>query len=146
MSTSGTYSFGPSSGEVVLLALSRCQVRRAAILQEHLTDARMETNLMLVDWANRGGPNLWKVDLVTQALTQGTATYNVDPQTIMILDAYIEYGSPATDRLIFPISRTEYASYPDKTIQNVPTVFWFDRLIAPTITLWAAPDGNGPYA
>jgi hypothetical protein len=57
----------------------------------------------------------------------------------MILDMYISYGSPSTDRLIFPISRSEYAAYPDKTTQGTPTVFWFDRLIAPTFTLWPVP-------
>lgn len=41
-----------------------------------------------------------------------------------------------------PISRTEYASYPNKTQQGFTTVFWFDRLINPTITLWPVPDGS----
>lgn len=49
------------------------------------------------------------------------------------------------DRVIYPISRTEYASYPNKQSQGYPSVFWFDRLLQPTITLWLVPDGNGPY-
>ena len=41
--------------------------------------------------------------------------------------------------------RTEYASYPNKEQQGFPTVFWFDRLLSPTVTLWPVPNvDNGP--
>ena len=90
--------------------------------------------------------NLWTVDLVSVPLVQGQATYNVDPSTIQILDAYISFtGSTENDRLIFPVSRTEYASYPNKTAQGTPSVFWYDRLINPTITLWYVPDASSTY-
>lgn len=146
MTASGTYSFNPSVGELVLNAYSRINIRRPALLAEHMVDARVEANLLQTEWMNKG-VNLWTVDLITTVLVQGTATYNVDPTTVMILDAYIETSSGGTtnDRIIEPVSRTEYASFPDKTLQSPPTVFWFDRLIAPTITLYPTPDGNGPY-
>jgi hypothetical protein len=108
--------------------------------------ARMSTNMMLARWSNQG-VNLRKVDLVTQNLTTGTATYNVDAKTVMILDAYIvnNQSGQNIDRLILPISRTEYASYPNKDQQGFPTVFWFDRLLSPTVTLWPVPNtNNGP--
>ena len=62
----------------------------------------------------------------------------------MILDAYlgITNSGPEIDRIIMPISRTEYASYPNKSQQGFTTVYWFDRLLSPTITLWPVPDGN----
>ena len=104
-----------------------------------MSDAVAETNFMLSSWSNMA-PNLWTVDLVTQALTAGTATYNVDAKTVMILDAYITVSDQ--DRLIFPISRTEYASFPNKTDQGVPSIFWFDRILSPTITLWLVPDDS----
>ena len=142
MTSSGTTAFNPSIGQLALSAYSRIGIRRTSLLAEHMADAYMETNLMLSAWSNFQ-PNLWKVDLVSQTLTQGTATYAVDAKTIMILDANITVSNQ--DRLIFPISRTEYASYPNKTEQGVSSVFWFDRLISPTITLWLVPDGSfGP--
>lgn len=147
MTTSSTTNFDPSVGELTLYAYSLCGIRRPAITQEHLTDARMATNLMLAAW-NNDTPNLWKVDLVSVPLVQGQATYSVDASTIMILDAYIRIndGQPDQyDRIIWPISRTEYASMPNKLIQSEVTSFWFDRLINPSITLWQVPDGNGPY-
>ncbi len=79
-------------------------------------------------------------------LIQGQATYDVDPSTIQILDAYVSFnGNAGTDRLIFPISRTDYASYPNKTTPGVPSVFWYDKLINPTITLWLVPDASSTY-
>lgn len=144
MATSGTYLFAPSLGEVVLNAFARIGVRRTEIEQSHLADARIEANLLLARMAD-SEPNLWTVDLLNISLVQGTTTYSVPPETVMILDAFIRYGSPNTDRSIYPISRSEYATYPEKSLQAFPTVFWFDRLIAPTVTIWPVPDGNGPY-
>jgi hypothetical protein len=146
MATSGTYTFNPSLGELTLYAYNLIGVRNTAVLQEHMEAARMSTNMMLARWSNQG-VNLWKVDLVTQNLTTGTATYNVDAKTVMILDAYIvnNQSGQNIDRLILPISRTEYASYPNKDQQGFPTVFWFDRLLSPTVTLWPVPNtSNGP--
>lgn len=139
MTTSGTYDFNPALGEIVLYAYMNIGIRPAAVLQEHMESARMATNMMLSRWANQG-VNLWAVDLITTPLVEGQATYDVDPNTVMILDAYTTAGGP--DRVIMPISRTEYASYPNKTQQGFPTSFWFDRLISPTVTLWPVPDGN----
>ena len=97
--------------------------------------------MMFTRWSNQG-VNLWQVDLVTVPLTQGVATYSVDPSTVTMLDSYVVYGSPEIDRVILPVSRTEYASYPNKTQQGFPTTFWFDRLLSPTVTLWPVPDGT----
>jgi hypothetical protein len=106
--------------------------------------ARMAANLLCSNWSNRG-VNLWAVDLIEEPLVQGQTTYTVDGNTVMILDAYIETdngGGQPIDRIIMPISRTEYASYPNKEQQGFPTTFWFDRLISPTVTLWPVPDGQ----
>jgi hypothetical protein len=141
MATSGTYTFNPSLGELTIYAYQLIGVRPTALLQEHMDSARMATNMMFTRWSNQG-VNLWQVSLVTVPIVAGTATYNVDASTVVMLDAYIEYGNPPIDRIIMPISRTEYASYPNKTQQGFPTVFWFDRLLAPTVTLWPTPDGS----
>jgi hypothetical protein len=144
MATSGTYTFNPSLGELTLYAYNLIGVRNTAVLQEHMEAARMASNMMLARWSNQG-VNLWAVDLITVPLVQGQATYSVDSDTVMILDAYMEIdngsGQPI-DRIILPISRTEYASYPNKEQQGFTTTFWFDRLISPTVTLWPVPDGT----
>ena len=147
MTTSGTYTFNPSLGEIVLNAYARCGVRRTAIMQEHMTDARFETNLMLSSWANQG-VNLWEVVLISVPLIQGQTTYTVPAKVVMILDAVIQQNTGTSsqfDRVIMPISRTEYSQTPNKLQQAPPTVFWFDRLINPTVTLWPVPDQSNYY-
>lgn len=147
MTSSGTYGYSLSVGEGVLAAFERVQVRAPEIRQEHMLTARREVNLLFVELSNRQ-VNLWKVELISQSLTQGTASYSVPSRVVMVLDAYrsINQGqSDQTDIYITPISRTEYASYTQKQTQAPPTTYWFDRLISPTVTLWPVPDGGGPY-
>jgi hypothetical protein len=139
MSTTGTYTFNPGLGEISLYAFMNIGIRPTSVLQEHMQSVSMAANMLLSRWANQG-VNLWAVDLITTALVDGTATYDVDASTIMILDAYIVVNG--VDRVIMPVSRTDYSSYPNKTQQGMPTIFWFNRLIAPTVTLWPVPDGN----
>jgi hypothetical protein len=140
MTTSGTYDFNPSLGEITIYAYMNIGIRPASLVQEHMESARMATNMMLSRWANQG-VNLWAVDLIETPLVQGQATYVVDPTTVMILDAYIRTDN--VDRPIMPVSRTEYASYSTKSTQGFPTVFWFDRLTSPTLTLWPVPAETG---
>jgi hypothetical protein len=141
---SKTYSFNPSAGELILNAFGRINVRPSELTQSHLYQARLSANFVLSEWSGRQ-PNLWEVGLQTVPLLQGIATYTVPAETVMILDMYVSYGNPTTDRFIYPISRTEYAALPNKTFQSFPNQFWFDRLVSPTITLYPVPDANGPY-
>ena len=143
LNTSGSYNFAPSMGETVLFSYGMCGVRRTALTQAHFEDARIATNLMMGRWSSQG-VNLWQVDLQTIALVQGQSTYQVPSNPIVILDAYysISNGTALTDRIMMPVSRTEYSSYPNKQAQGAPTVFWFDRLLSPTVTMWPVPDGN----
>lgn len=144
MTTSGTYDFQPAIGSLGLTAFGRIGVRPSELTQSHMRELQQAANLLLVEFANLQ-PNLWEVGLQSTTLTQGTATYTLTDRIVMVLDLYISYGSPSTDRYLQPISRTDYASYPNKTQQGFPTVFWFNRQITPTLTFWPVPDGNGPY-
>lgn len=157
MATSDTYTFNPGLGELTLYAYNLIGIRNTALLQEHMEAARMASNMLCSRWSNMG-VNLWAVDLVTTPLTTGVATYPVDGNTVMILDAYVQNDDSGAniDRIILPVSRTEYASYPNKEQQGYPTVYWFDRLISPSrstgsagpsVTLWPVPNtDNGPQS
>ena len=155
MTTSNTYAFNPSLGELTIYAYNLVGIRGTSLLQEHMESARMACNLLCSRWSNQG-VNLWAVDLVTTTLVTGQSVYPVEANTVMILDAYIQTAQSGanTDRIILPISRSEYASYPNKEQQGFPTVYWFDRLISsdrstgstgPTVTIWPVPDtAQGP--
>lgn len=147
MVTSGTTNFNPSFGEIGIYAFNLIGIRPTEILQEHMQSLRMAANMLLSRW-NAQTPNLWEVQLFTQPLIQGVASYTYDPSIVTLLDAYISIQNTdgsTIDRLIMPITRTEYSSYPNKAMQGFPTVFWADRLLAPTVTLWPVPDGQQAF-
>jgi len=141
--SSGTYNFNPTIAQVTVQAFNMCGIRPTALLQEHMESARLAANFVLGDWGNKG-VNLWKVESVIVPFVQGQATYSVLPNIVTILDLYMTVtGNPATtNRYLFPISRTEYASYPDPTQQAPPTVYWHNRTLSPTINFYPTPDGQ----
>ena len=143
---SGTYSFAPSGGEIIIGAFQRVQIRPTEITVSHLQTAVLELNLLQAKFGSQQ-PNLWDVDLQSLPLTRGQATYSIPAETVMITNAYVRTGTGTSivDRMIFPISQTEYAAISNKATQGSPTQFWFNRLISPTITFYLTPDGNGPY-
>lgn len=143
MSTSGTYNFNPGLGETSLYAYQLIGLRPTSLLQEHFEAARMAANMMFTRWSNQG-VNLWQVQFTTVTLVQGTSSYAVPSNTVVMLDAFVSTGTGADriDRVILPISRTEYMSYPNKAQEGFPTTFWFDRQLSPTFTLWPVPDGS----
>lgn len=148
MTSSGTYNFTLSNGEGVLAAFERVRVRAPSIRIEHMQTARREINLLFVEWANKQ-VNLWKVESDSIPLIAGQATYSIPAKTVLVLDAWIttQQGSQFSqnNRYITPFSRTEYASLSNPNTPGAPTQYWFDRILAPTLTFWPVPDQNGPY-
>lgn len=51
------------------------------------------------------------------------------------------------DRILYPISETDYASIPEKYQQGLPTCYFYNRQSPiPTVTLWLVPGSTtGPY-
>jgi hypothetical protein len=140
----GTYTYNPNLGGLAIQAFQMCGIRPTALTMEHMETARMAANLLNSRWSALG-VSLWQVAPTTVSLVQGTSAYSVAANVVAILDAYVtvQSGTTFTDRIIMPVSRSEYASYPNKAQQGFPTVFWFDHLLsAPVITLWPVPDGN----
>lgn len=144
MTTSGTYNFDPSVGESVLYAFARCGVKRTEVTTEHLVNAKIAANMIQSDWANEQ-PNLWTVEEQVIPCVAGQKVYTPADTTILVLDAFlrIDPGGPGQfDYYMYPISRSEWAMFPNKTIEGRPTVYWFDRITAPTFTVWYVPNDS----
>ena len=107
-----------------------------------MENAWLESNFLQADWSGFG-ITWWTVELVAQPLTVGVSTYTVPLNVVSVLDLYINNGS--SNRLIFPFSRTDFASLATPNQQGFPTTFWWDRVIPSTITLWPVPDNNATY-
>ena len=170
ISSSGTFAWNPALSDLIIAAYGRCQIRRQQITVEHLQDAAMAANLLQLEWANEQ-VNLWTVELISTPLEVGRATYDVDPTTIMIMAAYIttgeqditidntnidadEWREPTVDaiswinrqdRILTSMDRDTYASFPKKLDQDPPTVYWFNKQVGPSITLWPVPDNHQKY-
>lgn len=146
MTSTSTYAFNPSASDVVLNAFANIQIRRTELTTQHLADAAFQANLLMVDISNRS-PNRFCLETQTQVLTPGTAVYTLTNRTLAIALASISTtsGSVTTERVIGPISSTEYAAIPVKAQQAPPTTFMFSLLTTPTITLWPTPDSATTY-
>ena len=142
MALSNTFNYAPTLGELTLYAFYLAGVKPAEITQQHMFTARTAAMMLLARWSAQT-PNLWSVDLQQVPLIPGQTTYAIMANTVAILDAYVTQGGQ--DRIILPISRSEYATYPNKTQTGSTTVYWFDRLLAPSVTLWAAPDASQTF-
>lgn len=141
MTTSGTYAFNPALSDIVLNSFARVGLHRSALGTEHFRDAADEANYLLIEWSNKQ-PLLWTSGTQTVSVVAGTASYDLLPQTVMVLIAYLRTGSGTTtsDKLIGPVSTVEYESIPNKLFQSEPTLFWFNRQVTPSVTLWPTPD------
>lgn len=147
--TSNTFLFAPPISDVFLEAFERCQIRGTALTRRHMISAKRSINLELATWSNRG-INLWKVTgPVTIPLVVGTPTYAVSINSEAILDVYyttVDGGGTGVDidRIMLPISRTQYAMIPNKLQSGTPTVYWYDKLTTPQLTFWEPPATGSP--
>jgi hypothetical protein len=78
----------------------------------------------------------------TQILSGSGSTWTVNNSQTVASGLIVGETAQSTNRLILPVSRTEYASYPNKEQQGFPTTYWQDRLINGNVTLWPVPDGT----
>lgn len=121
-------------------------MRGPELTADHLGNAAMEANLLMVQFSNRN-PNRWALETPTIPLVQGTATYTLPNRTIAIAVAYMTVGTGTAsyDRPLGNISSTDYAAIPTKYTQGPPTSVFFSLLPVPTLTFWPTPDAGGPY-
>ena len=143
MATSGTTAFDLDIDDIIQEAYERCAIRTNS--GNDLKSARRSLNILFSEWSNRG-IHLWKVSLNTQALTSGTATYDAPSSTSDVLEAYISTSSGTTastnDVSLTKISRSDYASKPNKGATGQPSEYYVDRQTTPTITLYQTPDAS----
>lgn len=147
MASSGTYDWNPGAGDLTLQAFRRCGIKRVEITAEHLMDAAAEANLCQVEFSNKQ-PNWWLAETYSVTLTPSQATETLPERIIAPLAVYIsttDGNGNTTDTVLGPLSTTEYHSISDKLTEGVPSAYWFDRQIAPQITLWPVPNDDTTY-
>ncbi len=86
--------------------------------------------------------------MYTISLTSGTANYALPARMIAIQDIYLTTasGGTSTDRVLGPISLTDYDAQPNKTQQAPPTAYVvFKTIPTPSVTFWQVPDSSATY-
>ena len=137
MAVSDNTDFELDVAEYIEEAFERCglEVRTGYDLKS----AKRSLNLMLAEWANRG-LNQWTITQTTQALTSGTATYNLNTNVIDILSVVVRRSS--TDFAMERISRSTYLGIPTKSTTGRPNQFFLDRQITPVLKIWPTPENS----
>ena len=145
MATSGTTSFDLSIDEIIDEAYNRIGMRPNS--GNDMRRARRNLNLLFAEWGNRG-IHMWKVDLDEVALVAGQAEYTVASDVSDVLEAFISTTGSASDSAstqdvsITKIDRSAYAALPNKLATGQPSQYYVDRLTAPKIYLYQAPDAS----
>lgn len=142
--SSGTTTFNLDIGEIIAEAYERCGV--LSLSGRDYRTARRSLDLMMIDWANRG-LNLWKITEASQAITAGTATYNLPVATVDIIEAVLrtQTGTNTQDYTMGRISVSTWSSIPNKQTPGRPVEYYVDRQITPNFTLWPLPDATTTY-
>lgn len=141
METSGTSDFFLDSPSIIVEAFDRIGIRASSLTRSKIQSARRSLNLELQEWSIKG-LNLWAIDKINIGLIDGVASYDVETDTVNILDCYITVDENK-DVLVNPISRSDYAAISNKSQKGRPTSLWFNRAaVEPNITFWPVPDGS----
>ena len=141
MATSGTTTFDLNVDELIEESFERCGLELRTGYD--LETARRSLNLMFAEWANRG-LNLWLIVERTEALTEGTTSYDLDTDLVNVLSAVIRRtsGSTSTDYQVNRISRSDYHYLPNKSTKSRSTQFYVEKSITTKLYLYPAPENS----
>ena len=150
MATSGTITFNPPIDDIIEEAYERTNIRGTRTGYQ-LKSARRSLNILFSEWANRG-VHLWEVKEATVPLVEGQAEYSYAsdsanfPNNISdVLEAWVRNNTTATapvDTSLSKIDRSAYAALPNKLTKGTPSQYYVQRLIAPTVSIYATPSSS----
>lgn len=145
MTTSAAFNFGVNTElqSVIDEAFERLGRQASDLSANDIQSAIRSMTYLFSEFANRG-VNLWEVSLLSTALTQGQSTITLSAENVDVLQVYKRQtsGGVNTDTILSPISRAEYAALPNKLQQGVPTQFYLERTIVPTMYLYLTPQDS----
>jgi hypothetical protein len=145
---SGTYTFSPPNLSIITEAFDRIRMPPTRLTRHHFDSARMSINLELVDQGN-AGISLWEVVPGTITLVPGQATYTLPTNIETLTEVYYtqvngDGSGQNNDRIMVPITRTQFAMIPNKLTPGPPTQYWLQMLAIPQVTLWQVPNIGAP--
>lgn len=146
MASSGTYAFALPNASVIVEAFDRIKRRPTTIMRHEMLSARTSLNLEMIAWENAGF-NFWKTTSGTINLVANQATYTLPANLVTLEEVYysaVNQGGAGVnqDRIMVPITRTQYSQIVNKLQQGIPTQFWYEMLPLQQITIWEVPQAG----
>jgi hypothetical protein len=149
--TTATTDFNLDLNTIIEEAFERCGAELRTGYD--FRTSKRSLGLLLMDWANRG-INLWTLETDTKTLTYNVGTYDLDVDTVDLLDHVIRTGTGTNqqDINITRISSSTYLSIPNKNATGRPIQIWINRrtgatgaddvVVKPQFTVWPKPDNT----
>jgi len=142
MATSGTATFDLDIADLIEEAYERAgtEVRSGYDLRT----ARRSLNLLSNEWSNRG-VNFWTIEETTVAVTASDSDIVLESDTIDVLDASWRTGTGTDqqDRILTRMSVNEWNATANKNTTSLPSRYWINRTLTPTMYLWPVPVDAG---
>ena len=137
MATSGTSTFELDVADTIEEAYERIGIEVRGGYDSKT--ARRSLNVLLQNLSNKQ-VNLWKLQLTSQALIQGTASYTLASDTLDISDVVLRRDG--LDTTMHRLSRSEYQRRPNKATQSRPSQYWVERTSTPVLHVYPAPENS----
>lgn len=138
MATSGSTDFTLSNNEIVAKAFNILGVGSEGepISARMYEDGTLSLNLLIKTWGAQA--HLWTMTEGSLALVASQASYSVTaPKPMRILSMRRLVTASGIETPLMELSRQEYFDLPNKTIESIPTSFYYDpRTTSGTIYLW----------
>jgi hypothetical protein len=98
-------------------------------------------NFVETDWTNNsGGKDFWSGASSPTPPVPPVPPTPPTPTPIIPPGPTYQLNSGVTDRIIIPMSRSDYAATANKGMTGFPTSFWLDKLLQPVMYLWPIPN------
>lgn len=145
---SGTYNFQLSSFDVIKQAYLINSFQLSTLTYADMEFARLALNILFADWTSQGYTVFDTVQTVVD-LTQGQIQLALPTNIFDVIEASIRTvnsGQPIDAPLLNRVSVNTYQSFPDKTSQNQPTMYYLKRsntpVDPPIMYLYPTPSDN----
>ncbi len=141
MSIAASYAyFSPELAECMEEAFERADVAPDAIGQNHIDSCMRSVKFLLSEWQTYG-VRQWNIVEVQQTLTATDADFDLPAGSLDIVSAVLSRQGRVTP--MYGMSRAEYQSVPDKTIQGRPSRYFVDKKYdRATVTVWQSPENS----
>jgi hypothetical protein len=133
-----SYDYGAGAEQnITFVGVSSDVDREYSLTIEYSLDNAEWKILHVVSKQNYIKGNLVWIDITAPVLAQAYRIKEMGGAILNIQEIY--FNNNVLDTTISGVSRDEYLQFPQKNITGRPSVFYFDRSINPSLSIWPAP-------